>query len=510
MAELIKLPAVAADSAGGSLSRWLKQEGDAVRAGDVLAEIETDKAVVEIAAEGGGVLARVIVDAGPAQLSVNTVLGVIREDGEQDAEVARALAQAGVGEAGPGDAGGRAAASDSASESPALESPAAFAAASSGRGRATEAAAIESGAGAMACAPAPESDRGNAAKDGAIAPGGECAGQRVPASPLARRVALERGIALEGLAGSGPRGRIVKRDVERAAQAGTASTSMRGVAASDAVGSDALGSGVAASDAVASGAAASSGNAAGETASRGSASSAAAPDASASPAPSVRTPHSNMRRTIARRLGDSKRSVPHFYLTVDCRMDALLDLREQANAQGARRLSVNDFIVKAAALALVEVPEVNVSWEPDVLVRHASADISVAVATDGGLTTPIVRGAGHKPLGQIADEIAMLAARAREHRLRPEDYTGGSMTISNLGMYGVREFAAIINPPQAAILAVGAAERRAIVDAQGALVAARVMTVTLSADHRAVDGAVGARWLAAFRGLVENPLRILL
>ena len=225
---------------------------------------------------------------------------------------------------------------------------------------------------------------------------------------------------------------------------------------------------------------------------------------------SHRVPHTGMRRAIARRLTESKQNVPHFYLTVDCRMDALLALRAQANQGGAVKLSVNDFIVRAAALALREVPEVNASWHEDAVEYHAGADISVAVATDGGLVTPILRDADVKPLSAIAGEISELAGRAKINRLKPEEFTGGSLTVSNLGMYGISQFAAIINPPQAAILAVGAAERRPVVDENGALVAASVMTVTLSADHRVVDGAVGARWLAAFRTLIENPVRILL
>ncbi|OZI69189.1 pyruvate dehydrogenase complex dihydrolipoamide acetyltransferase [Bordetella genomosp. 1] len=431
MAELIKLPAVAADSAGGALAQWLKQEGDTVRAGDGLAEIETDKAIVEINAEQGGVLARIVVPAGPAQLAVNTVLGVIRFAGESDADVARALAEAGTAVAPQ---------APTAAQSPA---PAATAAAP--------------GVVAPATAPASAAPASSAEPAGSGEPG------RQLASPLARRIARELGVDLAGVSGSGPRGRVVKRDVEHAAARGAAAPA----------------------------------------ASRNAANPAANPAA-------TRLPHSNMRRTIARRLTESKQAVPHFYLTVDCRMDALLDLREQVCRQGPRKVSVNDFIVKAAALALVEVPEVNVSWEPDALLRHASADICVAVATEGGLTTPVLRNAERKSLVELAGEIAELAGRAREQRLRPEEYSGGSMTISNLGMYGVREFAAIINPPQAAILAVGAAERRAVVDDDGAVTAARMMTVTLSADHRAVDGAVAARWLAAFRQLVEAPLRILL
>ena len=235
----------------------------------------------------------------------------------------------------------------------------------------------------------------------------------------------------------------------------------------------------------------------------------AAPLSSNRPA-ARRVPHTGMRRAIARRLTESKQNVPHFYLSVDCKMDALLALRSQANHGGAVKLSVNDFIVRAAALALREVPEVNVSWHDDAIEYHAGADISVAVATDGGLVTPIVRDADVKPLSAIAAEIVELAGRAKVNRLKPEEFTGGSLTVSNLGMYGISHFAAIINPPQAAILAVGAAERRPVVGENGELVAATVMTVTLSADHRAVDGAVGARWLAAFRTLIENPVRILL
>ena len=222
-----------------------------------------------------------------------------------------------------------------------------------------------------------------------------------------------------------------------------------------------------------------------------------------------RVPHSGMRRAIARRLSESKQTVPHFYLTVDCRMDALLALRAQANQAGAIKLSVNDFIVRAAA-QLRDVPEVNASWQDDAIEYHAGADISVAVATEGGLVTPIVRDADDKSLSAIAAEIVELAGRAKVNRLKPEEFTGGSLTVSNLGMYGIKQFAAIINPPQAAILAVGAAERRPVVGPNGELEAATVMTVTLSADHRVVDGAVGAQWLAAFRARIENPVRILL
>lgn len=432
MAHLIKLPSVAADADVGTLHQWLKQEGDTVAVGDALAEIETEKAIVEINAEHAGVLGRIVVQAGPASVPINTVIGVLLAPGEDASAIDKALAEHGAGAA---PAGASAAAASAA---------AATAAATSAASATAPASALAPSATAGAAAPA--------SPDAAIAPG-----TRRFASPLARRLAAQWHVNLLEVQGTGPRGRIVRRDVEAA---------------------------------------------------RDRAPVAAAPQASR--AAGRRVPHSGMRRAIARRLTESKQQVPHFYLTVDCRMDALLALRAQANQGGAVKLSVNDFIVRAAALALREVPEVNASWHDDAIEFHAGADISVAVATDGGLVTPIVRDADVKPLSAIAGEIVELAGRAKVNRLKPEEFTGGSLTVSNLGMYGIKQFAAIINPPQAAILAVGAAERRPVVDDNGDLKAATVMTVTLSADHRVVDGAVGARWLAAFRMLIENPVRILL
>lgn len=424
MAHLIKLPSVAADADVGTLHQWLKQEGDTVAVGEALAEIETEKAIVEINAEQAGVLSRIVVQAGPASVPINTVIGVLLAPGEDASAIEKALAEHGAGAA--------------------ASAAAATAAATSAASATAPASALAPSATAGAAAPA--------SPDAAIAPG-----TRRFASPLARRLAAQWHVNLLEVQGTGPRGRIVRRDVEAA---------------------------------------------------RDRAPVAAAPQASR--AAGRRVPHSGMRRAIARRLTESKQQVPHFYLTVDCRMDALLALRAQANQGGAVKLSVNDFIVRAAALALREVPEVNASWHDDTIEFHAGADISVAVATDGGLVTPIVRDADVKPLSAIAGEIVELAGRAKVNRLKPEEFTGGSLTVSNLGMYGIKQFAAIINPPQAAILAVGAAERRPVVDDNGCLQAATVMTVTLSADHRVVDGAVGARWLAAFRALIENPVRILL
>ncbi|MFY4260196.1 pyruvate dehydrogenase complex dihydrolipoamide acetyltransferase [Achromobacter xylosoxidans] len=419
MAHLIKLPSVAADADAGTLHQWLKQEGDTVAVGEALAEIETEKAIVEINAEHAGVLGRIVVQAGPASVPINTVIGVLLAPGEDAAAIDQALAEHGAQAAKPA----------------AATQPAATPAATANA--------------ASTAAPAPAAR--DAASDAPVP------GTRRFASPLARRLAAQWHVNLLDVQGTGPRGRIVRRDVEAA---------------------------------------------------RDRAPVASAP--SANRAAARRVPHSGMRRAIARRLTESKQQVPHFYLTVDCRMDALLALRAQANQGGAVKLSVNDFIVRAAALALCEVPEVNASWQDDAIEFHAGADISVAVATDGGLVTPIVRDADVKPLSAIAAEIVELAGRAKVNRLKPEEFTGGSLTVSNLGMYGIKQFAAIINPPQAAILAVGAAERRPVVDDNGDLKAATVMTVTLSADHRVVDGAVGARWLAAFRALIEAPVRILL
>jgi len=456
VAHLIKLPSVAADTSGGNLHQWLKKEGDTVAVGDALAEIETEKAIVEINAEHAGVLGRIVVPAGAASVPINTVIGVLLADGDDASAIDRLLAEHGGAAAVVAAAAAPAAAASTAASAavPSATSAATSAAASSAASAAAAASAATSAAASSATSTgaAPKASAATPASNTPV-PGG-----RLFASPLARRLAAQWHVDLLGVAGTGPHGRIVRRDVESA----------RDRAPVAAVASSA-----------------------GRPAAR-------------------RVPHTGMRRAIARRLTESKQNVPHFYLSVDCKMDALLALRAQANHGGAVKLSVNDFIVRAAALALREVPEVNVSWHEDAIEYHAGADISVAVATDGGLVTPIVRDADVKSLSAIAGEIVELAGRAKINRLKPEEFTGGSLTVSNLGMYGISQFAAIINPPQAAILAVGAAERRPVVAENGDLVAATVMTVTLSADHRAVDGAVGARWLAAFRTLIENPVRILL
>lgn len=405
MATLLRMPEVAANATHAVLAAWNKQVGDAVAAGEVLADIESDKAVVELAADEAGTIGHLLVAAGQ-EVEVGAPIAVLLAPGETVADVAALLAASG------------------------------------------SAAAV-----GLAQDVAPMAERRAATP---TAPVG-----RLFASPLARRLARERGIDLATCVGSGPNGRIVKRDVEAACP----------VAAP------------------------------------------AAPAAAAVAAPAAfhEKPHSAMRRTIARRLSESKSSIPHFYLTVDCRMDALLALRAGMNAASAtratRKISVNDFIVRAAALALREVPEANVGWTESAMRQYASADIAVAVSTDNGLITPIVRNAEAKSLRTISTEIADLAARARAGQLQSDEYQGGSFSISNLGMHGVDEFSAIINPPQAAILAVGATRQLPIVE-NGALVVGEVMRCTLSVDHRAIDGALAAQWLAAFRRAIESPLAL--
>jgi len=411
MATLLRMPEVAANSTHATLSTWTHQEGDTVAAGDCLAEIETDKAVVEFNAEAAGVLGRLLVQAGQ-EVEVGAPIAVLLAQGEAVADVEALL-------------------------------------------HADGAAAVE-----PAQAPADGGARATAAPL-------ETA-ERLRASPLARRLATQRGIGLAGLQGSGPGGRIVKIDIERASVAQPA-------AAASAASAPAPISG---------------------------------PAGMAQVGDFVELPHSNMRRTIARRLTESKSSVPHFYLSVDCRMERLLALRTEINTGASRKISVNDFIVRAVAVALREVPQANVGWTDTAMRQYAQADIAVAVSTDTGLITPIVRAADRKTLSQISAEIADLATRARAGQLRPDEYQGGSMSVSNLGMYGVGEFAAIINPPQAAILAVGASQQKPVVD-NGELKVGTVMRCTLSVDHRAIDGALAAQWLTAFQRAIEAPLSML-
>ena len=440
----ILMPALSPTMTEGNVASWLKSEGDQVAAGDILCEIETDKATMEVEATDEGTLGRIVVPAGTEGVAVNAVIGLILEEGED------ASALDGVEIATPAVAAPAAAPAE-----PAVESaPAASAAPAP-----------------QATAPVAPSPGGNGATP--PAPARE-PGARIFASPLARRMAKQAGLALEAIAGTGPNGRIVKADIE-AAIAAAAAAPAAAVAASAA---------------------------------------AAAPAAVPAHAPAAYrdAPASTMRKVIAQRLQEAKREVPHFYLTVDCAVDALLETRAQLNERSdAYNLSVNDFVIRAAALALRKVPAANASWVDGALRQYESADISVAVAIDDGLVTPIVRNADGKGLAEISAEVRELAGRARAKPmgLAPEEYQGGTFSVSNLGMYGIKEFAAIINPPQSMILAVGTAEQRPVVK-DGALAVATMMTCTLSVDHRVVDGALGATFLQAFKGLIEDPLTMLL
>jgi pyruvate dehydrogenase E2 component (dihydrolipoamide acetyltransferase) len=450
MAQHILMPALSPTMTEGKVAKWLKSEGDTVESGDVLAEIETDKATMEFEAVDEGVLHRILVAAGTEGVAVNQPIAVLLEEGE-DASAADALAE-GTGQADQPAAG------PISEIKPAGAAPSTTPQAPGGTAR-----------------PAAPGDGTAATED---------AGDRIFASPLARRLARDAGLDLARLTGSGPRGRIVKADVEAAKADKPADTGKDKAPASAPA-------------------------PAAETA-------APAPAAASAPRPMpwqtyTEVPNSGMRKIIARRLMEAKQTVPHFYLTVECDLEALLALRKDLNGRAGAdyKLSVNDFVVKAAALALRKVPAANAMWTDEAILRFDSVDVSVAVATDGGLITPVLRDADRKGLATLSNEMKELAARARAGKLKPEEFQGGGFSVSNLGMYGIREFSAIINPPQSCILAVGVGEPRAVVR-DGAVAVRTMMTCTLSVDHRSVDGAVGAEFLAAFKPLVEDPLQLLL
>jgi pyruvate dehydrogenase E2 component (dihydrolipoamide acetyltransferase) len=433
----ILMPALSPTMTEGTLAKWLKAEGDAVKSGDVIAEIETDKATMEFEAVDEGVMGKILIAAGTSGVPVNTPIAVLLEEGED----ASALAAAAAPKAAPAAAAPAAA-------------PAAPAAAAAPTASAPAAAAVH-------------------------------AGGRVFASPLARRIAAQGGLELAGVKGSGPNGRIVKADVEAA------------LAAPRPAAAPAAAAPVAAAPAPKPAAAAPQG--------------VDAKDYSDKLGMKYKlSPNTGMRKTIAKRLTEAKQTIPHFYLTVDIELDALLKTRSELNSRSDEyKLSVNDFIIRAVALALKKVPAANAAWSDEGILLYDHADVSVAVATPGGLITPIIKAAENKGLAGISNEMKDLAKRARDNKLKPEEYQGGTFSISNLGMFGVKDFAAIVNPPQGAILAVGAGEQRPVVKA-GALAVATVMSCTLSVDHRVVDGAVGAQFLAAFKKLVEDPLSMLL
>ncbi len=443
----IKMPALSPTMEEGTLAKWLVKEGDVVKSGDLMAEIETDKATMEFEAVDEGTIVKVLVAEGTDNVKVGTVIAILAEEGE-DASSISTKSETPVPAAKESEPKPDATdPNDTGSESKPVER--------------TEEQAEDHGRPADAApAPAPSS------------------GERVKASPLARRLAADKGVDLGGVTGSGPNGRIVKADID-GAKAGAAPAKPAAAAA------------------------------AAESA-------APAPVAAAKPAAIPDVPHeatklSNVRKTIARRLTESKQTVPHIYLTVDVRLDALLKLRGELNASLESRgvkLSVNDLLIKAQAVALMQVPSCNVMFTPDQLITFQRADISVAVSTPSGLITPIIFGADTASLSSIATQMKDLAGRAREGKLKPEEYQGGTASISNMGMFGITQFDAVINPPQGMILAVGAGEKRPYV-IDGELGIATVMSATGSFDHRAIDGADGAQFMKAFKALVEKPLGML-
>jgi pyruvate dehydrogenase E2 component (dihydrolipoamide acetyltransferase) len=446
----ILMPALSPTMEKGNLAKWLKKEGDKVKSGDVIAEIETDKATMEVEAVDEGTIAKIVVPEGTQDVAVNDVIAVLAGDGE-DVKSAGAAAQ-------PPKAEAKAEAkADTRAEAPK-----------------TAPAPVKETAKEPAKAPVPTPVSPPQATDGHA---------RIFSSPLARRLAKEAGIELSRVSGSGPHGRIVARDVEGA-------KSGKGLKAP-----------------------------------------ATAPAGAPSIAPSMSdqqiralfeegsyevVPHDGMRRTIAQRLTASVQTVPHFYLTIDCDIGKLLTAREEINATAPKdkekkplyKLSVNDFVIKAMAIALQRIPDCNVSWTEGGMLKHKHSDIGVAVAMPGGLITPIIRKAETKSLSTISAEMKDFAARARARKLKPEEYQGGTTAISNLGMYGIKDFTAVINPPHATILAVGNSEERPVVRG-GKIEIASIMSVTLSCDHRAVDGALGAELIGAFKMLIENPVMMM-
>ncbi len=463
----ILMPALSPTMEKGNLAKWLKKEGDAVKTGDIIAEIETDKATMEYEAVDDGVLAKIVVPEGTHDVPVNQLIAVLAQEGEDVKAAASAAAQNAPPKAPE--------------QKTELVFPSPQPSPQRGQGARSAAPQVQSPS------PLPSGERSPAEAERRRAGEGVQAsqGSRIFSSPLARRLAKEAGIDIGRIQGSGPHDRVIARDVASAKAGG----GLRAPAA------------------------------------------APAPVAGPAIAPSMSdqqiralyedgsydvVPHDGMRRTIAQRLTASVQTIPHFYLTVDCDIGKLLAAREEINAQApkekdgkpAYKLSVNDFVIKALALALQRVPDANVTWTEAGMLKHKHSDIGVAVAMPNGLITPIVRNAGAKSLSAISTEMRDLAMRARDRKLKPHEYQGGTTAVSNLGMYGIKDFTAVINPPHATILAVGAGEERAIVR-DGKIVAAHIMSVTMSCDHRAVDGALGAVLIGAFKALIENPVMML-
>jgi pyruvate dehydrogenase E2 component (dihydrolipoamide acetyltransferase) len=442
----ILMPALSPTMEEGTLSKWTVKEGDTVCSGDVIAEIETDKATMEVEAVDEGVMGKILVEEGSEGVKVNAPIGLLLEEGEDKSALDGYTPQGAEG-ASSGDADSKASDDKAQSDDKASEA--------------------KSDASAKSETPAAQSD-----KDG----------DRIKASPLARRMAKDAGLDLKALEGSGPKGRIVKRDIEEAKESGIGKADDKAAATSD------------------------------------------APKSQPSKPIDEHEPLAqygisadryeikkadNITKISAKRLSESFRDIPHFPLNVDCRLDALLKFRKDINAKTPEgvKVSVNDILIKASGLALKKVPQANASWiEDGRIALHKHADVSVAVAIEGGLITP---DADQKGLAQISAEMKDLATRARDRKLKPEEYQGGTFSLSNLGMFGIASFSSIINPPQGMILSVGAGEERPVIT-DGALAKATVMTVTLTCDHRVVDGANGARWLSAFKGFIEDPITMLM
>lgn len=424
----VTMPALSPTMTEGKLARWTKKEGDKIKSGDVIAEIETDKATMEVEAVDEGVLGKILIAEGTEGVAVNTVIAMILEEGETANDIGAAPKAAPL-------------AAKAVSPSP-----------------------------EVAVAPSP-SPRGGEGRGEGIEP---TQGSRIFATPLARRMAEQMGVDLSKIQGTGPHGRIVKADLAKDGLPKAAAVSQSSAPRAPSAGIDAK------------------------------------KQADLLGMTYKEIPNNNIKKVVASRLLESKQTIPHFYLTVECRLDDLMAARERINAEakGAFKLSVNDFVIKACAMALKAYPAANVSWTDDAVLQFDHADISVAVSTPNGLITPIVKAAETKGLREISNEVKDLAGRAREGKLKPVEFQGGTFSVSNLGMFGVSEFAAIINPPQACILAVGAGEEKPYVD-DGMIKIGTFMKCTLSVDHRAVDGSVGAEFLQFFKRYIENPVNML-
>ncbi|MBN9304345.1 MAG: pyruvate dehydrogenase complex dihydrolipoamide acetyltransferase [Devosia sp. 67-54] len=449
----ITMPALSPTMEEGKLAKWHVKEGDSVSSGDVIAEIETDKATMEVEAVDEGKIGKIVVPEGTDNVKVNAVIAVLLTEGESAADV-------------------KAPAAPKAAEAPKPPAPVAAPA------------PVTTGTAAI---PAKEVDaRAQVAQTIEIArsSAANANGARIFASPLARRFAKEANIDISAIAGSGPHGRVVKSDVE-AAKSGK--TPLKAAPAAAPTSGGALAAGMSKAQVMA-----------------------LFPEGSYDV-----VPNDGMRKTVAARLTEAKQTIPHFYLTLDCRIDALMEAREKINAAAplkdgkpVYKLSVNDFVIKAWAMALQRVPTANATWAVDSILYHKRSDVAVAVAVPGGLFTPVVKSADQKTLRQISDEVKDLAGRARNKKLAPHEYQGGSTSVSNLGMYGITQFSAVINPPHGTILAVGVGEERVYAD-KGQVKVGQFMTVTCACDHRAVDGALGAELLAAFKALIETPVMML-